>query len=289
MLDFDPNREEAPAKDAATLVIVRDTDALDAIEVFCVVRHRASKFLGGAVVFPGGKVDDTDKSDRWRAHTTDPMLVDDASNAWRALSIAACREAFEEGAILPMANGSASDDELVELRKRVTAGETTLTDFLSTRNAKMDLAALIPFARWITPSPEARRFDARFFLARAPKDQTGLHDAFETTSAMWSLPSKLLASFDASEIQLAPPTHRTLLDLAHLPHVEAALAWAKAQSTHPVCPRLVKHIDANGETMALTLPGDPDHVPSQAAIAKGATRYVLRDSRWLPEHTPRKS
>jgi len=59
MLDLDPTRAAVPPRDAATLVVVRDGAA--GLEVFCVERQKVG-FLGGAVVFPGGKVDASDGS-----------------------------------------------------------------------------------------------------------------------------------------------------------------------------------------------------------------------------------
>jgi hypothetical protein len=59
-----------------------------------------------------------------------------------------------------------------------------------------------------------------------------------------------------------------------------------ACSLDPICPKLVRHVDARGETMALVLPGDPEHDVGEAR-APGASRYVLRSDRWLPEPVPR--
>ena len=68
MLDFDPNREAVPAKDAATVLIVR-SGASRGVELFFVRRHAKSAFLGGAVVFPGGKLDAGDSAPELHART----------------------------------------------------------------------------------------------------------------------------------------------------------------------------------------------------------------------------
>src|SRR5579872_7361430 len=100
MLDLDPSRAGVAPRDAATLVVVRDAPA-GGVEVFCVERHKAG-FLGGAVVFPGGKLDAGDADAAWASCTTAPspaaasMAADEAS--LRGLAIAACREALEEAA-----------------------------------------------------------------------------------------------------------------------------------------------------------------------------------------------
>src|SRR3954468_19549908 len=52
-------------------------------------------------------------------------------------------------------------------------------------NLTVDAATLVPFARWITPSAEGKRFDARFFVAAAPAGQTARHDQVETVDHLW--------------------------------------------------------------------------------------------------------
>ncbi len=89
---------------AATVVVVRD--GAQGLEVFCVLRHQKSSFLGGAVVFPGGKVDPADGADVWASLATEPhprgaeMVEGEPST--RAIAVAACREALEEGNIIPL-------------------------------------------------------------------------------------------------------------------------------------------------------------------------------------------
>jgi 8-oxo-dGTP pyrophosphatase MutT (NUDIX family) len=93
LLDFDPARDPALPRDAATIAVVRDASAR--LEVFCVRRSAKSSFLGGALVFPGGKVDVSDASPAWEGLAGDPderarELASDGASA-RALCIAACR------------------------------------------------------------------------------------------------------------------------------------------------------------------------------------------------------
>ncbi|MEO6420796.1 MAG: hypothetical protein ABIP39_15395 [Polyangiaceae bacterium] len=279
MLDIEAGREGPPPRDAATLIVLRDTP--DGIEVFCVERNKKSRFLGGAIVFPGGKLDEHDRDPAWRARTTP---TDD--DTFRALGVTACREALEEAAILPVEGGSVTHDELIALRKSVEAKETTLLTFLAKRSLRLDLAGLHPFARWLTPLVEARRYDTRFFLTVAPAGQIGAHDDLETMSSFWATPEKLLARFLAGEVQLAPPTHRTLEFLGRFAKVEDAIAATRASSLEIICPILVPHKDkSGGETMALVLPGDPEHEIKESRVV-GRSRYVLRGTRWLPEDAP---
>ncbi len=279
MLDVEVGREGPPPRDAATLIVVRDGG--DGIEVFCVERNKKSRFLGGAIVFPGGKLDEADRDPAWRAHTTE---TDDET--FRALGVTACREALEEAAILPVTDGSMTHDELLALRTRLAASEITLLSFLAERSLRLDLAGLHPFARWLTPLVESRRYDTRFFLTVAPSGQIGAHDDFETMSSFWAAPQKLIARFLAGEVQLAPPTHRTLEFLGRFALVADAIAATRAASLEVICPVLVPHKDKSGEeTMALVLPGDPEHAVKECRVV-GRTRYVLRSGRWLPEDPP---
>jgi 8-oxo-dGTP pyrophosphatase MutT (NUDIX family) len=287
MLDLNPSREGAKPRDAATLVVVRDVRDGGGVEVFCVERQKVG-FLGGAVVFPGGKLDATDADPGWAAASTPPRtsstpIAADEATA-RALAVAACREALEEAAILPLVGTQLSHEELLAWRKRAAAGESLLS-LLTADGGKLDLAALHPMARWVTPAAESRRFDTRFFLYVAEAALTGAHDDHETTASFWAAPAEVLRRFVTGSLQLAPPTHRTLEILATAADARAAVALADAACLDPVCPRLVTHRDARGETLGLVLPGDPEH-DLREPRSPGRSRYVLRGDRFLPEDPP---
>ena len=280
-------------KDAATLVLVRASkEATGGIEVFCVERNKKSRFMGGAIVFPGGKLDGSDVLAEWTPLTTPPRLPQrgtipfTSSDAhFRSLAIAGARETLEEAAILHVHDGSVKQGDLFTLREELKTSPDALRAFLAKRHLRLDLAALHPFARWITPEAESRRFDARFFVAIAPEGQTGFHDEHETMASFWATPAEILRRFEASEVQLMPPTHRTIAILADCTSTEAVLAMADASNLDPICPRLVQHKDAQGETLALVLPGDPEHTVTEARVP-GSSRYVLRGERWLSEDPP---
>jgi 8-oxo-dGTP pyrophosphatase MutT (NUDIX family) len=289
MLDLDPTRTGPAPRDAATLVVVRAAAGAPGIEVFCVVRRKAG-FLGGAVVFPGGKLDACDLDPVWLERATAPdaraLAMGPDERTLRGLAVAACREALEEAAILPLAGARASHADLLEWRARLAAeGAGALPALLATRDARLDLAALHPLARWITPESEPRRFDTRFFLFVADGALVGAHDEHETTASFWARPEEALRRFAAGEIVLAPPTHRTLEVLTGARSEADAVAIAAGACLEPICPRAVPHRDARGETVAVVLPGDPEHDVREARVA-GRSRYVLRDGRLLPEDAP---
>ena len=285
VLDFDPSREGAPPKEAATVIVLRDSD--HGIEVFCVERSKQSKFMGGAVVFPGGKLDPTDLDARWiasvgAASPRNALFSPDPDTA-RGLAIAACREALEEAALLFVAGGHLAHEDVLALRERAKTDPSAILTALESMGVVLDLAALEPFSRWLTPTAEARRFDTRFYLARAPQGQSGAHDAYETTSSFWSTPSGVLARFEKREVFLAPPTQRTLENLVPAKTVDDAFALARAANLDVICPKLVKQDD----TMALVLPGDPEHDVTEARSI-GKSRYVMRGEVFLPEDPPRR-
>ncbi len=290
-LDLDASLDATTAakpRDAATILFVRDGEK--GVEIFCVERAKGSRFLGGAIVFPGGAVDEEDHNGDWEGFTSGARFgrLEAEPAMGRALGIAACREALEEARLLPTldANTRASrpleDARLDSLR---AVGSAELREVLRRENLLLDLDALVPFARWVTPIAEKRRFDARFLVDRAPLGQTGAHDESETTRSFWATPHDVLARFAANEIQLAPPTHRTLEILATAASVDEILGAQYYLGV--ICPELRPHVDVKGETMALTIPGDPEH-SSPEALLPGSSRYVLRDGSWFAENAPKK-
>ena len=295
-VSFDPGREPVTPTAAATVIVVRealatgsDASAPRSIEVFCVRRHAKSGFMGGAIVFPGGKVDADDAHDDWAAMTgaVDPRALGFAGDLVeaRALAVAACRELVEEAGILPVSAAGdvavdVSPDAIATLRGRLgtrsKAGEP-LRKIVTELGLRLDVDALVPFARWVTPTAESRRFDARFYLLALPEGQEGRHDEEETTASFWASPAEVLAMFERGEVGLFPPTTRTLELLAGVSSLDEARAFAAKQSLLPVCPLFVA-----GEPPFLALPGDPSHELGERRV-DGPTRFVLREGRFVSE------
>ena len=153
------------------------------------------------------------------------------------------------------------------MRASLEGGESFAT-LLEQAGIRLATDRLIPFARWVTPTAESRRYDARFYLARAPEGQGGLHDEHETVSSVWSTPARMLGAFDAGDVFLAPPTTRCLELLKGAVDVDAALALASDQSLAPICPELLPSEDR----IVLALPGDPAHSVKDRRVA-GPTRF----------------
>ncbi|MGZ3420034.1 MAG: NUDIX hydrolase [Polyangiales bacterium] len=269
MLDFDPNRVAVAPRPAATVILLRDTSA--ELEVCVMQRSNESSFMGGAVVFPGGRVEAEDA--RWSGHVV-PAEGRWSDEEGTAARVAACREALEEVGIVLCAGAPPSAPVVASLRACTTA--ESLREAMAANGLEFDLSALHPLSRWVTPEAEKRRFDARFFLARAPRGQEGSIDAKEATRVFWASPRALLESFEAGEIALFPPTHRTLEGLAGMKTVEQAFEAAAGSTLAVICPRFT--VESGNPILAL--PGDPLHEIRDCLIS-GPSRYVLRDAKWV--------
>lgn len=287
MLKFDPDRVPVEPRPAATLLLLREApDAHGgpgALEVLVMQRSLRSSFMGGAVVFPGGRVepDDADWDDA-------VAPAGRAEGAWwdrdgRAARIAACREALEEVGVVPIVGEAVRPVDVEALRRAAAGGSAKLREALSTSARRLDIEGLVPFARWVTPEAEPKRFDARFFVAKAPADQIAISDEHEAVRVGWETPSALLRRAEAGEITLFPPTHRTLAQLREAGSVARVLEDATRANLEIICPRFA--LDEGIPVLAL--PGDPLHEIAERRVA-GGSRFALRGERWVEEDAPRK-
>ena len=221
-----------PIRDGATVALLRDTER--GFEVFMLKRSTAAVFSPGAHVVPGGRVDAEDHVDaetEWCA----PLAA--SSPIRLAYYVAALREAFEEAGLL-LAYDAAGDlvrfdePDAVERfalhRKAVHAGDASIGAVCAEEALKLAIDRLVLFAHWITPEGAPRRFDTRFFAARAPEGQVPSADGHETTSGVWVTPPDMLAANDAGAVELILPTRRTLELLATFRSVDDALAGLAA-------------------------------------------------------------
>lgn len=276
MLDIDPLRDGVTPAPAATVVVVRDAER--GPEVLLVQRHRATAFMGGAFVFPGGRVEAGDAEEaliarvegldvaQGEARLGEPGLGATAC----ALFVAAIRETLEEAGVLLSHRPADAASVRAALARGAAFGALAAEQDLT-----FDAARLVPLSRWVTPAVERKRFDARFFLARVARDEVASHDAHETVASRWMRPADAVASHVAAEIDLPPPTLRTLELLSA--HASADEMLAAARSATPPLVRPVFR-DLSG-TWVLALPGDAEHPEKTAAIG-GTTRFVCRDARW---------
>ena len=274
--------ELAIPRDAATVLLLRD--APQGFEVFMVKRSGLSDVLGEAHVFPGGKVDAADSSPEMLARIQGLAALDVAAlgedipqTRAAGMFVAAARETFEEaGVLLARGVGGARAAEVAAARARLNAKES-FSEVLASIHAYLDASALAPWVRWVTPTLLARRFDARFFLARAPADQIAVHDDYEATHSEWLRPCDAIARWARDEIKLAPPTYMSLQHLALFPTIETAFADARARRPPVIQPH---GFDVNG-VRTLALPGDEQHADRVAAIP-GPVRLRHDGTRFVP-------
>jgi 8-oxo-dGTP pyrophosphatase MutT (NUDIX family) len=274
----------SPPVAAASVVMLRDGP--QGLEVFLVRRHQASNVLGGAHVFPGGKVDAADAAPAWS-----PLLDQEAAvlkaalgepetdtDAAAAIFVAAIREAFEEAGVLFAPACTAA--QLAQVRQAVREG-VDLRTALTHAELSLSTQAVVPWTRWVTPtSPSVmdKRFDTRFFLAAVPTAQNAVHDDFETTDSVWLGPRAALTQYWDGHISLAPPQIMSLVALARFAHVAEALADARSRPAPVVRP---EPFDDHG-TRVICYPGDARHSQRLAAIP-GPARLSHRNRRFEPE------
>jgi 8-oxo-dGTP pyrophosphatase MutT (NUDIX family) len=229
-----PPGPPVPPRDAATVVLLRD--GRSGPEVFLQQRVRGMPFAAGMTVFPGGSVDlrDADPALNWSGPDPDwwGQRFGCAPELAKALVSAAVRETFEESGVLLA--GSAADsvvpDTTAYFRERaaLVSGEQSLARFLSDAGLVLRADLLRPWANWVTPEAESRRYDTRFFLAVLPTGQRADGSTTEAAAAYWSTPSKALDDWERGDCALLPPTWMTLTELAEYGSVAAALEAERA-------------------------------------------------------------
>lgn len=181
-------------RDASTVALLRDGS--DGLEVWLQRRASTMVFAADMHAFPGGAVDAADAlsevGDADLARHARVWGDDDRAQA-AALVSAAVRETLEESGV------------------------------------QVDPAALVPWARWVTPPGPPRRFDARFFVARCPADAEPTPTAAEVAHGQWVVVSAAVERHAAGDLPMWPPTISTLVELAAFDDVAAALAAAPEQ------------------------------------------------------------
>lgn len=241
----------ADPRPAATIVLMRD-DA-DGLEILLMRRNRNAGFVPGAYVFPGGRVDAADGEaaaidlvDGLSAPQSAQRLdLPDPSSAM-AYYLAALREAFEETGILVgvLPDGtsppSAAVDSRVDgVRDRLMKDVLTFSDALTELECRIAGNAVEYIAHWITPIPEPRRYDTRFFAAKVPPGTDAIVDPREMTDALWLSPREALHRCDEGTLPMVFPTIKTLEELERFDSADAALDGFAAAPVRTILPTLV--------------------------------------------------
>jgi 8-oxo-dGTP pyrophosphatase MutT (NUDIX family) len=214
---LDGGREPVEARSASTVVILRD--GVDGLEVYVHRRHRHMQFAAGFVAFPGGGVDpgDVDVPLPREAEWMRRLDVDDPA-AVRGLLAAAVRELAEETGLVVKPED------------------------------------LLPWAHWITPTFEPRRYDTWFFLLPLPDGAILSDVSGETDGVDWVRPGDELARADAGESMLMRPTRAVLTELAGRGSVSAAVAATTGRQIVTVLPAW----EVDGDDVVMITEGEPE-------------------------------
>ncbi|MGQ3298775.1 NUDIX hydrolase [Reyranella sp.] len=240
----EPKKEGAAPRPATTVLLLRPSQPGDAgspLEVFMVVRHHQIDSFSGALVFPGGKLEEADGAPSLRARCGGADKIDDGELKFR---VAGVREAFEEcGVLLARKRGQraligAADLKGIEERWRakLAKDEASIVDMVEAEDLEIATELMTPYAHWITPTFVPKRFDTWFFLAEAPEDQIALHDGSESTDSVWIGPQEAIEEAKAGKRTLVHATTKNLELLAEGKTVAGAIAAAGARKIVTVQP-----------------------------------------------------
>jgi 8-oxo-dGTP pyrophosphatase MutT (NUDIX family) len=268
-----------PLPSSTVILLAEDARGEGPFRILMLKRHGSVTFPG-VHAFPGGVVDPSDAAAPGAALPADQRWAgapdgDDPATAlpfW----VAAVRELFEEVGVLLATRGGRAIEGPLEAEVLALRDQLHARDGLATVLARIDAVpathALYAFARWVTPSVNPRRFDTRFLVGRMPRGQEPCPDGTETESCTWYTPEGALAAYLAGDIELIPPTVRTLDDLARFASIDEALGHARTRAVRPACPE----IETRGGVVTMRYPGiagDP-LLPDR--------RLVLEHGRWRP-------
>jgi len=251
---------ETPVRDAATVVLLRDGAA--GIEAWLLTRAAAMVFAAGMSVFPGGRVEPADTALPITGGDLDGVAQRfgcDLPTA-RGLVGAAVRETFEETGVLL----SVPFADLSGARADVELGRVGFGDLLAANGLAVDGAALHPWARWVTPPNEIRRYDTHFFVAALPPTAIAQDVTSESSAAAWVPVATALEQARTGERGLMPPTLTTLTALLEFGTVAEVLAAAASRDLTPVRPRV--HVDGDSVTIELA---DGTRIPIPARPQSG--------------------
>jgi glyoxylase-like metal-dependent hydrolase (beta-lactamase superfamily II)/8-oxo-dGTP pyrophosphatase MutT (NUDIX family) len=227
-------REPVVPRPAAPNLLLRDS--AEGLQVLMTRRSSTASFAPGAYVFPGGALDEADKSD---AAVDCARARPDQDDAHRHYAAAALREAFEElGVLLAYRRGT---DEPVDPAAIATMDRSHDGDlYAQLKRSGLELAIDRTgwLSHWITDRDLPKRFDVRFFVAPMPAGQEAIADGAEQFEPVWVNPTSALERHEQGTFSMIFPTIRTLRQLQRFGTVEAVLHACLTQaSVFTSCPR----------------------------------------------------
>ncbi len=242
--------EPARPRPAATVILLRE--AASAPEILLLKRNRATGFVPGAYVFPGGRVDVADGSEaataRWMHLAPEKAalrlgLAGAGPMPAIAYYTAAVREAFEETGLLltdSRAWAERPQHEIDAERDALLEGDLGFTDLLERSDLRLDGDRIGYVAHWVTPRVEPRRYDTRFFAALVEADAEAKIDRREMTDAVWLTPSAALDRHREGRLPMIFPTIRTLEELAAFRTAAALLDHYRETPIPMIMPEIIR-------------------------------------------------
>ncbi len=214
---------------AATLVLFRER-AGGPPDLLMVERARAMAFAGGALVFPGGRIDAADH-DHAERHTPGS-----SANWEQPARIAAIREMIEEAG-LPIGLSPLPDPRALAAIRQGLHADGAFATLVARYGLALDLEALTLFARWCPRHPHMRIFDTLFFLAKLPEGAPDPEvDATENTRVFWQSARGVLDDARAGRVSIIFPTRCNLERLAQFASFDDAVAHARQIPARMVTP-----------------------------------------------------
>ncbi len=247
---------EQEAIPAATLIVVRDRNASPP-QLLMVERSAAMAFAGGAMVFPGGRIDPADRA----------LALGSGESPDAAARIAAIRETLEETGIAVGLAPQPGPALAAMLQDGLIAGQS-FAELIEQSELALDLSALIHFARWKPAMRNTRRFDTRFFVACAPRGEWQPRpQAGECEAALWIAADDVLGRIRGGEARAIFPTQRNLERLALYADFESIRSAADAVPVKTITP----WIEERGGVEHICIPEDAGY-PVTSEPLSSATR-----------------
>lgn len=238
----DPDAYGIPA---STVVAFRRSTDGGAPEILMVIRSKAMNFVGGAAVFPGGKVDPADVE-------LAKALYPDLDEGDVAARIAGVREMLEETGLVIGIHRKVTPDEVAQARELVMA-EKALAPVLEKMGWQLALDQLVLFSRWHPKVKAPRIFDARFYLVDLGTGNVEIAvDETENTHLFWVTASEALAMADRGELSIIFPTRRNLERLAMYASFDEARSHSESINVDTITP----WVDRTGERPVLRIRDD---------------------------------
>lgn len=225
---------------AATLIAWRDPVDGEDPTILVVQRSAKMAFAAGAIVFPGGRVDQEDRE-----------IANSIGRPDQAGRVTAIRETLEESAVAVGISGVRDAAHGLILQSQLLSG-TTFSQLLQTEGLTLDIDALTPFARWMPAFKQPRKFDTIFYVAGAPPgDWQPNPQQGECVAAEWASPTAILSRIAEGKDAAIFPTKRNLERLAQFTRLEQLTSHAQAHSMDTIIPWVE---DYEGEKH-VTIPG----------------------------------